>query len=58
MQPSRKVSVGGLGGAAGIIVTWILVTVGLDVPAEVGAAISTIMGFAAAYIVPERDQEP
>jgi len=56
MTPSRKVSVGALGGALGIVITWVITLFGVDVPAPVGAAISTLCGSAAAYIVPEKDQ--
>jgi hypothetical protein len=58
MPVQRKVQAGALGGAVGIIIAWILSgPVGLDVPAEVGAAISTVCSFALAWLIPAKDQE-
>lgn len=55
--PTRKVQVGVLGGAIGVIITWILSSgAGMDVPAEVGGAISTVCGGVLAWLVPEKDQ--
>jgi hypothetical protein len=54
----RKVQAGALGGALGIILVWILSgPAGLDVPPEVGAAISTVTGAALGWLVPESQQE-
>lgn len=44
----RKVGAGGLGGGLGIIVIWVL-GFWVEVPPEVAAAISTVMGFVAGY---------
>jgi hypothetical protein len=43
---------GTVGGAFGIVLTWILVQLGLDVTVEVAGAISTICTFALAWLVP------
>lgn len=52
--PDRKVSVGAgaIGLPAGIIVTYVLQQMGLEVPAEVGAAIGSLLSAIAAYFVP------
>ncbi len=43
MKNTTPVTAAALGGALGVVVTWVLgPLVGLDVPATVGAAISTI----------------
>lgn len=55
MKPQRKVSAGVLGGGLGIILSWILTTRGVEVPAEVGGAFSTVLGGLIAYLVPNAD---
>ena len=48
----------GIGGAIGAVVVWALAQAGVDVPPEIGIAISTIcsvvIGFAAGYFTPPR----
>ena len=51
--PTRKVTGAAAGGAAGVVVVWIIGLFGVDVPGEVGAALSTVMSFAGGYIVRE-----
>lgn len=58
LKPVRKVQAGVLGNALGIIATWILSSgLGMDVPAEVGGAISLVFGGILAYIVPSAEGE-
>ena len=58
MPVKRKVQAGGAGGALGVVITWVLAgPLGLDVPAEVGAAISTLCGFALGWLVPSAEGE-
>lgn len=57
-MPQRKVNAGVLGGALGIILSWILTTRGVDVPALVGGAFSTFFGGLLAYLVPGASQDP
>ena len=57
MPVDRKVQAATLGGALGVIITWVLVTLGLDVPAEVGAAISTACAAVAGFFVPQPRSE-
>lgn len=52
--PTRKVAAGSVGGAVGVILIFVLSQFGVEVPAEVAAAISTVLGFAMSYLVPER----
>lgn len=48
-RPTRKVTASAAGGALGIIVAWVLGELGLDVPGEVGGALSTLGAFAGGY---------
>lgn len=50
-MPSRKVGSGALAGAITVVVVWAAGTQGVDIPGEVGAAISTIFAFLTGYIV-------
>jgi hypothetical protein len=53
--PTRKVGAGALGGAVVVVAAWILeATVGIEMPAPVVAALTTIVIFAFSYFVPER----
>lgn len=53
--PNRKVSAGaGAGLPVGIVLVWALGEAGVAVPAEVGAAIGTIMTTFIAYMTSER----
>lgn len=44
-----KVVAGGVGGAVVVVLLWVLSLFDVTPPAEVGAAMSTIAGFAAGY---------
>lgn len=50
MKPQPKVAAAGVGGAVTVLVVWVLGQAGMDVPAEIAAAISTVVGFAAGYL--------
>lgn len=52
-RPTRKVGAGALAGAVTIIGVWIAGQFGLDVPGEVGSAITTVLTFGASYMVRE-----
>lgn len=53
--PNRKVSAGaGAGLPIGIVLVWALGEAGVEMPAEVGAAIGTIMTTFIAYMTRER----
>lgn len=55
MRPTKKVGAAGAGGALGVIVAWALSQfAGVDVTAEAAAAMSTVLSFVVAYLVPER----
>lgn len=57
--PIRKVKAGGLGGAATIVAVWLADLIpGLDMPAVVAAAISTLVGSLAAYQTRSAPGEP
>jgi hypothetical protein len=44
----------GAGGALAVIVSWILGVQGIPVPGEAAAAMGSLFGFVAAYLVPLR----
>lgn len=49
-RPTRKVTGAAAGGGLGIIVAWALgAFAGVDVPGEVGGAISTVLSFVGGY---------
>lgn len=50
LKPTPKVAAGGAAGAASILLVWILGQSGLDVPAEVAAALTVLIGTGAAYM--------
>jgi putative flippase GtrA len=61
LLPTRKVSVGLLGGAVTTLGFYILTATSIvhpDPPAAVGAAAATVVGAVLAYIIPEKDQAP
>ena len=51
MKPDRKVAAGGLAGALSVLLVWFMNLGGVDVPAEVASALTTIIGFGTAYFV-------
>lgn len=53
VKPTRKVGAAGLGGAAAVIIVWVVGAFGVDVPAEVASAFSTVLGFAAGWLITE-----
>jgi hypothetical protein len=52
MKPVPKVAAAGIGGAVATIVVYIASQVGVEIPGDVGAAIATVVAFAAAYLKP------
>lgn len=50
---NRKVAHGGTGGALSILIMYVLRQVGLDVPAEVAVAITSLLTFTVQYFVKE-----
>lgn len=58
--PSKTVTTGSAAGAAVIIIVWLIGTIwpGVDIPAEVSAAMTVIVSSAAAWIVPDPDRRP
>lgn len=56
-EPTPKTTAAGIGGAVTSILLWGLTYFGkIDVPAEIGAALATIIAFASAYMT--RDKKP
>ena len=54
--PTRKVTAQGLGGAAATIIQAALIYgAGIELPAEVVAAVAVMAGFLTGYIVPDRE---
>jgi hypothetical protein len=50
--PEKKVTAATLAGAIVTILIWVLRVAGIDIPAEVAAAITTILAAAAGYVAP------
>ena len=50
LQPQPKVVAGGIGGSVAIVLVWALGQAGVNMPPEVAAAVSAILGFVAAYL--------
>lgn len=50
MSPEPKVTAAGVGGAFAIVLVWILGQFGVDMPAEVAAAVTTLLAFAAGWL--------
>lgn len=56
-EPTPKVQAAGIGGAITSVLLWAVTYFAkVDVPAEVGAALATIVAFVAAYMT--RDRKP
>lgn len=51
--PYPKVAAAGAAGALATILVFVLTAAGVDVPAEVGAALATVLAFAASYLKSE-----
>lgn len=49
--PTRKVTAGTLAAAVSVIAVWVAGQAGLEVPAEVASAFTTLLGFIAAYFI-------
>lgn len=49
LTPKSKVAAGGVAGAISIVLIFIGQQIGLDIPAEVASAFTTILTFGAAY---------
>lgn len=57
-KPTRKVQAGGLAAAVTIIIVWSLRQfAGVEVPVEVGMAITTVVSLLTQYIVPPAAQD-
>lgn len=53
--PTNKVAAGGIGGSISVVVIWLVVTIfNVEIPAEVGAAIATVISFASGYLIREK----
>lgn len=50
MRPVPKVAAAGIGGAVATITVYIAAQFGVEIPGDVGAAIATVVAFAAAYL--------
>ena len=53
MTINKKVQGAGIGGAVATLVVWVASAAGVDVPAEVGAALATIAAFGAGFLKAE-----
>jgi hypothetical protein len=53
-----KVATGALAGAVSVIVVWIIVKCGLDVPAEIASAFTTVISATSSWFAPHSDPTP
>jgi hypothetical protein len=52
-KPAQKVTAGALAGAVTTIGIWLIKTFGhVEIPGEIGAAITTVLTFIVSYLVP------
>ena len=51
-MPEKKVTAATLAGAIATVLVWILHLIGIDIPAEVSAALTTILAAVAGYFAP------
>ena len=53
LKPAQKILAGGLAGAVATIIVWLIESIGkTTVPGAVAVAISTVLSFITAYLVP------
>ena len=52
--PTRKIGAAGAAGAVVTVVVWVVSLAGLEIPAEVAAAVTLLLTVAAGYIVRDR----
>lgn len=58
LAPVRKVAAGGMGGAASVLILYVLEHyAGISVPAEVASAASVLITFAVSYFTPSAPGE-
>jgi|694.fasta_scaffold136609_5 hypothetical protein len=50
MKPVPKVAAAGIGGAVATLIVYLASVAGVEVPGDVGAAIATVVAFAAGYL--------
>ena len=50
MKPTRKVGMGGVAGAATVVLVWVLGLLGVPVPVEVASAMTVLIMFGAGYL--------
>ena len=53
-----KVATGALAGAVSVIVVWIITKCGVEVPAEIASAFTTIISAGSSYFAPRSDPTP
>jgi hypothetical protein len=55
---NQKTSAAGIAGAVTLVIVFVLGQLGVEIPADVAAAATTIIAFAAAYLRSARDWTP
>ena len=53
LTPTAKVTSGTAAGAVTIVLVWIAGMIGIEVPPEVASAVTVLIGFGVAYLVPD-----
>ena len=55
LVPTSKVASGGLAGGLTVVLVFVAGQMGLEIPAEVASAITTVIAFAASYFIKDKE---
>lgn len=58
MNLNPKTSAAGIAGAVTLVIVFVLGQLGVEIPADVAAAVTTIIAFVAAYVKSANDWSP
>lgn len=57
LQPTPKMAAVGVAGAGAVLLVWVVGLFGIDMPAEVAAAVAVLLNFAAGYFRTEKGSQ-
>lgn len=57
MAPTSKMAAVGVAGAGAVVLVWVAGLLGIDMPAEVAAALAVLLNFGAGYFKSERSKD-
>lgn len=55
-KPTPKVAAAGVGGSLAVVLVWVAGLAGVEMPAEVAAAVALLLSFGAGYLKRERGE--